>query len=294
MCISYRNQSPPPSPLVKGWSGGWFFKIYGKSGGSTFNIKIEGGGGSCFLKGVSLIFILTNHFQFYLSVSVWCSCVKVVLNIFNRYVTSTSEQFLKERHCGTRPPRFHKIFSSVRSLWKKSLNLGKVIKNFSWKISFIHFSGKENCSIWTVLHCSFEEVGVKCRPQTPEHCDIVTVLIHNYYYLQTVNTTSDCTLGFVEFGLWLAPKANQGRRGPTIIITLTRYWNIFVCLLLSYLVWILILIIDCNNNSNWSRYAWHLQILKGLGEGLPLGIFRANRSSISLLPDLFEVLLNQQ
>ena len=37
-----------------------------------------------------------------------------------------------------------------------------------------------------------------------------------------VNTTSDCTLSFAEFGLWLAPKTNQGRRGPTIIITLTR------------------------------------------------------------------------
>ena len=56
---------------------------------------------------------------------------------------------------------------------------------------------------------------------TPKHGDIVTVLIHNYYYLQTVNTTSDCALSFAEFGLWLAPKANQGRRGSTIIITLT-------------------------------------------------------------------------
>ena len=25
----------------------------------------------------------------------------------------------------------------------------------------------------------------------------------------------DCTLFFVEFGLWLAPKGNRGRRGPT-------------------------------------------------------------------------------
>ena len=33
----------------------------------------------------------------------------------------------------------------------------------------------------------------------------------------------DCTLSFAQFSLWLAPKANQGRRGPTIIITLTRF-----------------------------------------------------------------------
>ena len=149
-----------------------------------------------------------------------------------------------------RPPRGHKILeshkicSSVINLGKKSLILGKVIKNH--KISVIHFSGKENCSVWTVLDCSFEEVSVKCWPQTPEHGDIVTVLIHNYYYLQTVNTTSDCTLSFVEFGLCLAPKANQGRQGPTITITLTRYWNLILCLLLSYLVWILISIVGCS------------------------------------------------
>ena len=40
-------------------------------------------------------------------------------------------------------------------------------------------------------------------PQAPEYGDIVTVLIHNYY-LQTVNTASDCLLSFAEFGLgWL-------------------------------------------------------------------------------------------
>ena len=87
-------------------------------------------------------------------------------------------------------------------------------------------------------------------PQTPEHGDIVTVLIHNYYYLQTVNTTSDCTLSFAEFGLWLAPKANQGRREPTIITILTKYWNLIVCLLLSYLVWILISIVGCSVNGS--------------------------------------------
>ena len=58
---------------------------------------------------------------------------------------------------------------------------------------------------------------------TPEHGDIVTVLIHHYYYLQTVNTANDCTLAFAEFGLCLAPKAKQGKRGPNTIITLTRY-----------------------------------------------------------------------
>ena len=55
------------------------------------------------------------------------------------------------------------------------------------------------------------------------------------FTLQKVDAC-DCTLSFAEFGLWLAPKANQGRKGPTIIITLIRYWNLFVCLLLSYLV----------------------------------------------------------
>ena len=53
-------------------------------------------------------------------------------------------------------------------------------------------------------------------PQAPEYGDIVTVLIHNYY-LQTVNTASDCLLSFAEFGLGLAPKPNQGRQGPTKI-----------------------------------------------------------------------------
>ena len=33
----------------------------------------------------------------------------------------------------------------------------------------------------------------------------------------------DSTLSFAEFGLWLTPKANQGRRRPTIILTLTKY-----------------------------------------------------------------------
>ena len=42
------------------------------------------------------------------------------------------------------------------------------------------------------------------------------------FNLQKVDAC-DCTLSFAEFGLWLAPKANQGRRGPTIIITLSRY-----------------------------------------------------------------------
>ena len=56
-----------------------------------------------------------------------------------------------------RPPRGHKILkshkicSSVINLWKKSLNLVNVIKNH--KNSNIHLSGKENCSIWTVLDC---------------------------------------------------------------------------------------------------------------------------------------------
>ena len=139
----------------------------------------------------------------------------------------------------------------------------------------------------------------------PEHGDIVIVLVHNYYYLQTVNTTSDCKLSFAEFGLWLAPKANQGRREPTTIITLTRYWNLIVWFLLSYLIWILISIVGCsvnwsfyfqvnnnNNNLNWSRNALHLQMPKSLGERLPLGIFCENRCSISLLWDLFEVLQN--
>ena len=86
-------------------------------------------------------------------------------------------------------------------------------------------------------------------PQTSEHSDIVTVLIHNYY-LQMINTTSNCTLSFAEFGLLLAPKANQGRQGPTIIITLTRYQNLSVCLLLSYLVWILISVVGCSVNGS--------------------------------------------
>ena len=45
-------------------------------------------------------------------------------------------------------------------------------------------------------------------PQTPEHGGIVTVLIHNYYYLQTVNTTRDCTLSFAEFAGWLPDLEN--------------------------------------------------------------------------------------
>ena len=134
---------------------------------------------------------------------------------------------------------------------EKSLNLGKIITNH--KMSLICFSGKEDRSMWTVLHCSFEEVWVKCWAHTPdpwmtpEHGDIVTVLIHNYYYLQTVNTRSDCLLPLTEFGLWLSLKANQG---PTIIITLTRYWNLIVCLLLSYLVWILISVVGCSVNGS--------------------------------------------
>ena len=69
------------------------------------------------------------------------------------------------------------------------------------------------------------------------------------FNLQKVDAC-DCTLSFAEFGLWLAPKANQGRRGPTIIITLSRYWNLIVCLLLSYLVWILISIVGCSVNGS--------------------------------------------
>ena len=42
------------------------------------------------------------------------------------------------------------------------------------------------------------------------------------FTLQKVDAC-DCTLSSAEFGLWLAPKANQGRRGPTIVITLTIY-----------------------------------------------------------------------
>ena len=139
----------------------------------------------------------------------------------------------------------HKICSSVINLWEKSLNLGKVIKIH--KISFIHFSGKENAAFgqYLIVHLKRYELNPDPRLQTPEHGDIATVLIHNYYYLQTVNTTSDCALSFAEFGLWPSPKTNQGRRGPTIIITPTRYWNLAVCLLLSYHVWILISIVGC-------------------------------------------------
>ena len=170
-----------------------------------------------------------------------------------------------------RPPRGHKILeshkicSSVINLGKKSLILGKVIKNH--KISFIHFSGKENCSVWTVLDCSFEEVSVKCWPQTPEHGDIVTVLIHNYYYLQTVNTTSDCTLSFVEFGLCLAPKANQGRQGPThnhnphkILKSYFVSSVVLSCLNSHFHCRLFYFQVNNNNNnnnnnSNWSRNA---------------------------------------
>ena len=42
------------------------------------------------------------------------------------------------------------------------------------------------------------------------------------FTLQKVDAC-DYTLSFAEFGFWLALKANQGRGGPTIIITLTRY-----------------------------------------------------------------------
>ena len=42
------------------------------------------------------------------------------------------------------------------------------------------------------------------------------------FTLQKVDAC-DYTLSFAEFGFWLAPKVNQGRRGPTIIITRARY-----------------------------------------------------------------------
>ena len=76
---------------------------------------------------------------------------------------------------------------------------------------------------YLIVHLKRYELNADPKPQTPEHGEIVTVLIHNYYYLQTVNTASDCVLSFAEFGLWLSPKDNQGRQGPTIIITLTKY-----------------------------------------------------------------------
>ena len=54
------------------------------------------------------------------------------------------------------------------------------------------------------------------------------------FTLQNVDAC-DYTLSFAEFGLWLAPKANQGTRGSTIIIIPTRFWNVIVCLLFSYM-----------------------------------------------------------
>ena len=103
------------------------------------------------------------------------------------------------------------------------------------------------------------------------------------FTLQKVDVC-DCTLPFPEFGLWLATKSNQVRRGPTIIITLTRYWNLIMFLLLSYLVWILISIIgflsklhhyivcfqvNNKNNSNWSRNVWHPQCQKAWEKDYP-------------------------
>ena len=53
------------------------------------------------------------------------------------------------------------------------------------------------------------------------------------FTLQKVDAC-DYTLSFAEFGLWLAPKANQGTRGPTIIIT-PQDFEILLCLLFSYM-----------------------------------------------------------
>ena len=68
------------TPLERG-GGGLSFWSFQKWGDSDFSHKKGGVGkmGGCFKKvGLLLIFILTNPFQCYLSLSVWCVCVCVL------------------------------------------------------------------------------------------------------------------------------------------------------------------------------------------------------------------------
>ena len=84
--------------LYKG-GGGLSFRHFekkgGGEGGSDFSHKKGGiGNRGCFLKkGVgSLIFMLTNPFQCYLSLSVWCVCVLFIYTISIRIICVSQEE----------------------------------------------------------------------------------------------------------------------------------------------------------------------------------------------------------
>ena len=73
-------------PFIKEGKGRLSFRNFQKRDGSDFSHK-KGGigkiGRGCFKKGVvSFILILTNPFQCYLSLSVWCVCLCFFLFIY--------------------------------------------------------------------------------------------------------------------------------------------------------------------------------------------------------------------
>ena len=112
--IMFSQFTPPPVLYIGGkWWGLSFRNFVKKRSGSDVPIIREGlvkQGRVALKKGVSLIFILTNPFQCYLSLSVWCMfvfclftpfvavylCFKepsliVLQHLINRYMTFKSE-----------------------------------------------------------------------------------------------------------------------------------------------------------------------------------------------------------
>ena len=106
------NPLPPPPSLIK---RGFEFSKFAKKGGFRLPIKREGlvKQGVVFKREVSPIFILTNPFQCYLSLSVWYVCFVYLHHFYQYYLEpsliATNQQiynfykwiiFEKKRLCG--------------------------------------------------------------------------------------------------------------------------------------------------------------------------------------------------
>ena len=87
-----------PLSLKKGGGGGWVFEIFEKKreGSSDVyshkNWRVSKVGGFVLKKEVSLIFILINSSQCYLSLSVWCVRVLFIYTISIRIICVSQEE----------------------------------------------------------------------------------------------------------------------------------------------------------------------------------------------------------